>query len=442
MSNFLENGRYQIHGKGKAMVVADSRANAVRYYLAIKNYIKNHAEECAGTNVMIAFSGEVTLSETPDVTYSEATMNLNEKGKYITTDKEFRKEFHSSRYNILVVANKYQTGFDEPLLHSMYVDKKLKDVTAVQTLSRLNRTCPGKTNTFVLDFENTSEEIKQAFLPYYNQTVLEGNTDLNKVYDYRAKINDYMLYNFDDVNKFYELMDKEKDKKQNPGTLGKLAAMFKPVVTRYSELLEEQRYTYRDYLRGFNNTYSYVTQIVRLHDKELFKEFLYTSHLVRILPPEHTEIPYVDDMIKMEYASLTETFSGAITLDEKPPVLMPKPGTGGEKTPKKYDTLESIIQKVNDRFAGDFTESDKVIIRGIYDMFMKDEDVEKYKKYAQDNNPEMFEKSLFPDKFKDLVTQCYMDNMETFKKIFEDPEFYAKVEAAMSSELYKALRKK
>lgn len=442
MSNFLENGRYQIHGKGKAMVVADSRANAVRYYLAIKNYIKNHAEECAGTNVMIAFSGEVTLSETPDVTYSEATMNLNEKGKYITTDKEFRKEFHSSRYNILVVANKYQTGFDEPLLHSMYVDKKLKDVTAVQTLSRLNRTCPGKTNTFVLDFENTSEEIKQAFLPYYNQTVLEGNTDLNKVYDYRAKINDYMLYNFDDVNKFYELMDKEKDKKQNPGTLGKLAAMFKPVVTRYSELLEEQRYTYRDYLRGFNNTYSYVTQIVRLHDKELFKEFLYTSHLVRILPPEHTEIPYVDDMIKMEYASLTETFSGAITLDEKPPVLMPKPGTGGEKTPKKYDTLESIIQKVNDRFAGDFTESDKVIIRGIYDMFMKDEDVEKYKKYAQDNNPEMFEKSLFPNKFKDLVTQCYMDNMETFKKIFEDPEFYAKVEAAMSSELYKALRKK
>ncbi len=442
MSNFLQNGRYQIHGKGKAMVVADSRANAVRYYLAIKNYIKNHPEECAGTNVMIAFSGEVTLSETPDVTYSEATMNLNEKGKYITTDKEFRKEFHSNRYNILVVANKYQTGFDEPLLHSMYVDKKLKDVTAVQTLSRLNRTCPGKTNTFVMDFENTSEDIKQAFDPYYTQTVLEGNTDLNKVYDYRAKINDYMLYNFDDVNKFYELMDKEKEKKQNPGTLGKLAAMFKPVVTRYSELLEEQRYTYRDYLRGFNNTYSYVTQIVRLHDKELFKEFLYTSHLVRILPPEHTEIPYVDDMIKMEYASLTETFSGAITLDEKPPVLMPKPGTGGEKAPKKYDTLESIIQKVNDRFAGDFTDSDKVIIRGIYDMFMKDEDVEKYKKYAQDNNPEMFEKSLFPDKFKDLVTQCYMDNMETFKKIFEDPEFYAKVEAAMSSELYKALRKK
>lgn len=441
MANFLENGRYQIHGKGKAMVVADSRANAVRYYLAIKKYISEHQAECAGTNVMIAFSGEVTLDDTPDVVYAEASMNLNEKGKYITTDKEFRKEFHSSRYNILVVANKYQTGFDEPLLHSMYVDKKLKNVTAVQTLSRLNRTCPGKTNTFVMDFENTSEEIKEAFLPFYSQTVLEGNTDINKVYDIRTKISEYNLYNFEDVEKFYEFMSKQQGKRQDPNALGKLAAMFKPVVTRYSELLEEQRYTYRDFIRAFNNSYSYVTQLVRLHDKELFQEFLFTSHLVRVLPPEHIDFPYIDDMIKLEYASLTETFSGAITLDEKPPVFVPNNGTGGDKKPKKYDTLESIIEKVNDRFAGNFTESDKVIVSGIFNMFMKDKDVEKYRKYAKDNNQEMFEKSLFPDKFKDLVTQCYMDNMETFQKIFEDPDFYAKVMTAMGSELYKALRK-
>ena len=441
MSNFLENGRYQIHGKGKAMVVADSRANAVRYYLAIKKYISEHQAECAGTNVMIAFSGEVTLDDTPDVVYSEASMNLNEKGKYITTDKEFRKEFHSSRYNILVVANKYQTGFHEPLLHSMYVDKKLKNVTAVQTLSRLNRTCPGKTNTFVMDFENTSEEIKEAFLPFYSQTVLEGNTDINKVYDIRTKISEYSLYNFEDVEKFYEFMSKQQGKRQDPNALGKLAAMFKPVVTRYSELLEEQRYTYRDFIRAFNNAYSYVTQLVRLHDKELFQEFLFTSHLVRVLPPEHIDFPYIDDMIKLEYASLTETFSGAITLDEKPPVFVPNNGTGGDKKPKRYDTLESIIEKINDRFAGNFTESDKVIVSGIFNMFMKDKDVEKYRKYAKDNNQEMFEKSLFPDKFKDLVTQCYMDNMETFQKIFEDPDFYAKVMAAMGSELYKALRK-
>ena len=161
MTNFLENCRYQIGGKGKAMVVADSRANAVRYYFAIKQYMKDHPEESKGCDVMIAFSGEISLEDMPsERPYTEATMNLDENGKYITTDKKFRKAFHSDLYNILVVANKYQTGFDEPLLHTMYVDKKLKDITAVQTLSRLNRTAPNKQSTFVLDFENTEKDIR------------------------------------------------------------------------------------------------------------------------------------------------------------------------------------------------------------------------------------------------------------------------------------------
>ena len=133
-------------------------------------------------------------------------MNLDENGKYITTDKKFRKVFHSNQYNILVVANKYQTGFDEPLLHSMYIDKKLKSVAAVQTLSRLNRTCFGKTSTFVLDFENTEEEIKKAFQPFYEESSMEGETDLNAVYDYRNKLHDYMLFNYDDVEEFNNFM--------------------------------------------------------------------------------------------------------------------------------------------------------------------------------------------------------------------------------------------
>ena len=207
MSNFLANGRFQIGGKGKAMVVADSRANAVRYYLAIKQYLKDNPVVSAGCDVMIAFSGEITLEEMPtEKPFTEATMNLDENGKYITTDKKFRKVFHSNQYNILVVANKYQTGFDEPLLHSMYIDKKLKSVAAVQTLSRLNRTCFGKTSTFVLDFENTEEEIKKAFQPFYEESSMEGETDLNAVYDYRNKLHDYMLFNYDDVEEFNNFM--------------------------------------------------------------------------------------------------------------------------------------------------------------------------------------------------------------------------------------------
>ena len=443
MTNFLENCRYQINGKGKAMVVADSRANAVRYYLAIRNYIREHEAECAGSDVMIAFSGEVTLEDYPsEKPFTEATMNVDENGKYITTDKKFRKVFHSSQYNILVVANKYQTGFDEPLLHTMYVDKKLHDVTAVQTLSRLNRTTSGKNSTFVLDFENTEEDIKGAFLPYYEDTTMEGDTDINAAYDIRNKIHDYMIYNYDDVDVFNKFMVSNVGKNQDAAALGRLAGMFRPVIQRYKDLDEDDREASRDYIRRFNRIYSYVTQLVRLHDPELFHEYQYTTHLVKLLPrPDVIDFIDVDDKIRLEYASLTETFAGAIVLDEKPPIFVPGGSVAPKKNSKKKDTLQSIIDKVNERFSGNFTDADRVIIEGIYQMFMKDTEVKKFKKYAKDNSTEMFVKSLFPDKFRDIVTQCFLDNNDSFAKLFNDPDFYQKVQDAMAAELCKALRK-
>ena len=128
-------------------------------------------------------------------------------------------------------------------------------------------------------------------------------------------------------------------------------------------------------------------------------------------------------------------------LDEKPPVFVPTSGIEPKKPQKKKDTLQSIIDKVNERFSGNFTDADRVIIEGIYQMFMKDSEVKKFKKFAQDNSTEMFVKSLFPDKFKDIVTQCFLDNNESFAKLFNDPDFYQKVQDAMAAELYKALRK-
>ena len=443
MTNFLDNCRYQINNKGKAMVVADSRANAVRYYLAIKKYIEEHAEQCAGCGVMIAFSGEVKLDDYPsDKPFTEASMNLDENGKYITTDKKFRKAFHSSQYNILVVANKYQTGFDEPLLHTMYVDKKLRDVTAVQTLSRLNRTTAGKNSTFVLDFENTEQDIKDAFLPYYEAATLEGCTDLNRVYDLRNKLGNYMLYNFDDVKAFNEYMKSQSGKEQDAAALGKLSGMFRPVIARYMELSTDERYASRDYVKKFNKAYAFVTQLVRLHDHDLFNEYQYTLHLIKLLPPVDVEkIGNIDDKIKLEYASLTESFRGAIMLNEKPPVFTPAGGTAPKPPSKKKDTLQSIIDKVNERFSGNFTDADRVIIEGIYQMFMKDNEVKKFRKYARDNSTEMFVRGLFPDKFRDIVTQCFMENKTSFDKLFSDPDFYQKVQEAMARELYKALRK-
>jgi len=442
MTNFLDNCRYQINGKGKAMVIADSRANAVRYYLAIRKYLDSHPKETAGSNVMIAFSGEVSLPDYPeDKPFTEATMNRDENGRFITTDKKFRKVFHSGLYNILVVANKYQTGFDEPLLHTMYVDKKLHDVTAVQTLSRLNRTTQGKANTFILDFENSEEDIKNAFLPFYETTTLEGDTDINKVYDLRNKIKEYMLYDCDDVASFNDFM-RTQTKGAAHGALPVLSGLFSPIIDRFKNLSEDERFSARDFIRKFNGAYSYVTQLVRLHDEDLFNEFLFTQYLVKLLPKDQVEFVDVNDKIKLEYSSLNESFNGSIILEDKAPVYTPVSSITPVVPNKKKDTLQSIIDKVNERFSGNFTDSDRVIIEGIYQMFMNDSDIKKYKSYAKDNSAEMFVKSLFPDKFKAIVTQCFLENNDSYTKLFNDADFYQKVESVMADELYNALRKK
>lgn len=441
MTNFLQNGRFKINGHGKAMVVSDSRHNAVRYYLAIKEYIKNHPQECKGTNALVAFSGKVKFDDDPKE-YIEANMNFNIDGKPIKSDDKLRKAFRSDVFNILVVANKYQTGFDEPLLHSMYVDKKLKDVNAVQTLSRLNRTCRGKEDTFVLDFENTADEIKKAFQPYYEATVLEGETNFNIVYDIMNNINQFNIFNSDDVSKFIKIMNSQIGKKQDSNGLGKLASALKYVIDRYNDLDSNQRFAFRDLLKKFNRMYSYVTSLIRINDKQLYEEFLFASHLIKLIPTDPKITIDITEKIKLEYASLEEQFKGAIVLDKKDAAdVKPLSNAGAKESTKKKDTLQSIIDKINDRFSGNFTDADKVIIEGIYQMFMTDDDVKKFKKYARDNNPEMFVKSLFPDKFKDIVTKAYLENNDSFQKLFNDPEFYNKVMEEMAKELYNSLRK-
>ncbi len=441
LANFTTNCIYQIDGKGKAMIVADSRANAVRYFIAIQNYRKEHPELSYAIRPCIAFSDEITLEEYPDSKFSEVTMNRDEEGHFITTDKKFRKAFHSDLFNIMVVANKYQTGFDEPLLHSMFIDKKLHGVAAVQTLSRLNRTCSNKAGTFVLDFENTEEDIKKAFAPFYENTELEGGTNINKVYNIRNKIQDYMLYNHDDVCTFVDFMKKYSGQKQDSGVVGRMVAILQPVVDRYNQLEEVERYAARDFVRRFNNAYSYVTQLIALHDEELFNEYLYTSQLIKLLPKDRISIEDITDKVKLEYASLEETFRGSIILDDKPPVFVPKEDTGPVGPNKKRGTLQSVIDKINERFNGNFSDSDRVIVEGIFAKFMSDPDVKKFKKYAKSNSTEMFVNSLFPDKFKNIVTECFLENNTSFEKLFNDPDFYNQVKDAMAKELYKSLRK-
>jgi len=437
MANFLNNGRFRIDGKAKAMIVADSRHNAVRYYHAIKEYMKEHPVETQNIGVLVAFSGEVKLD---GKSFREAEMNIDSDGRYINSDKKLRKAFRSSEFNILVVANKYQTGFDEPLLHSMYVDKKLNGVNAVQTLSRLNRTYPGKVDTFVMDFVNSSEELKKSFQPFYETTYLDGSTDYNRVYDLRTKIRSYLLYNDQDVDIFANIKI-TAGKNQDDRALGRVTSVIKPVVDLYLDLSEKEKYEYRDLLRKFTHAYSYITQIVRINDKELFKEYMFTSYLVKLLPKDTSEKINIDDKITLEFAKLKETYRGSIELEKTSADLKPEQSLEAKKKPKTKDTLQSIIDKVNSLYSGEFTDSDKVIIQGIFEMFMNDSEVRKYAQYAKDNNPEMFINSLFPDKFKKIAMDLYMGNNESFDKLFTDKAFYDRVMDAMARELYKKLRK-
>jgi type I restriction enzyme R subunit len=437
MDNFLNNGQFRIDGNAKAMVIADSRPNAVRYYLAIKEYMKENPESTRHIGVLVAFSGEVKLD---GKSYREAEMNKDQDGHFINSDKKLRKAFRGNEFNILVVANKYQTGFDEPLLHSMYIDKKLHGVNAVQTISRLNRVYPGKVDTFVMDFVNTHEDMKKSFQPFYETTYLDGQTDYNRIYDLRIKIHQYMLYNDQDVDTFAKIKI-EAGKKQDERALGRVTSILKPVINQYLELSEKQKYEYRDLLRKFNHAYSYITQIVRINDKELFKEFMFISYLINLLPKDTAEKISIDDKITLEFAKLKETYKGSIELEKTSVDLKPEQTVNAKRKPKSKDTLQSIIDKVNEQYMGQFTDGDKVIISGIFEMFMNDPEVKKYAQYAKDNNPEMFINSLFPDKFKDIALRLFTENHDSFEKLFTDKSFYDRVMDAMAKELYKKLRK-
>ncbi len=443
MENFLSNGIHKINGHGKAMVITSSRHNAVRYYYAIKNYIKTHKEKCGDLGVLVAFSGEVKFKEEPEKVFTEANMNINKDGEAITNDKKFRDAFTTDDFKIMVVANKYQTGYDEPLLHSMYVDKKLSGINAVQTLSRLNRTCKDKYDTFVLDFENTEEDIKKAFQKFYENVELVGTTDVNIVYDLLAKVKMYALFSDNDIDEYNKLMDLSKDgKKQDEKLLGKITSLLKTITDKYQELDFDTRTKFRDLLLKFNRTYGFVTQLVRIADKDLFRDYLFTSHLFRLLPKSKTDVIDITDKIRLEYVNLKETFRGQITLEKKSSEVMPTSVNTNKTQTKKLDTLERIVSKMNEIYGTNFSESDKVALDSVYKMMMEDKEVlNNLKKYAKNNNPEMFIKSIFPEKFKEILVACYLSQDQAYEKLLNNNEFQNTVMDIMAKEFYKKLKK-
>lgn len=434
IEQFRDITKNKIGGRGKAMVVTTSRLHAVRYYHEFKHYIERKGYD--DLDILIAFSGVVK----DDKEFTEEGMNKRKDGSAIK-ESQLKADFHSDDFNILIVAEKYQTGFDEPLLHSMFIDKKLSGVKAVQTLSRLNRIYPGKEDTFILDFVNTKEEIEEAFKPYYEATILDEEINVNLIYDTKILLRNYKLYNDDDIVKFVKIYYKTGN--QNATDLGKMISLLKPIVDRYSALNEEKRFQFKKTVRNFNKWYSYIIQIARMFDKNLHKEYVFTSYLEKLLPKVSERNIDLEGKLKLEFYKLEKTFKGDISLNptiEDETLINPKGIDTGGKPEDEDEPLQNIINKINDRFKGIFTEGDNVIVKTIYNKCVKDN--KKLTQYAKKNDSEVFEQSIFPEIFKKIAQDCYTESMSSFAKLFQDKNFYQAVMEAIAKEAYKDLRSK
>src|SRR5699024_6963800 len=351
-------------------------------------------------------------------------------------------DFSTDDFNMLIVAEKYQTGFDEPLLHTMFVDKKLRGVKAVQTLSRLNRIAPDKEDTFVLDFRNSKEEIEKAFKPYYEATILDESINVNLIYDTHLLLREFSLYDDEDIQKFIKIYYKEG--KQTDKDLGKITSIIKPIIDRYINLAEEDRYEFRRIIRNFNKWYSYIIQITRMYDKEIHKEYVFTSYLQKLLPkPERISLD-LEDKLRLEYYKLEQTFKGDISLN--PTVEDSTVGYGELDTDssiEEEDFLEEIIEKINERYGGNISDRDKVVVDHIYKEASQGIIMESLKTYVKNNDKEVFNNNIFPENFEEIAFKLFQENQErdnSYKKLFQDKEFYNAAMSAVGEMIYRKYR--
>ena len=358
VDHFTRKTAHKIKGQAKAMVVTHSRAHAVRYMQEISAVIR---EQNLNYGVLVAFTGTVTINEQK---YTEESMNPPGTG-------DIAEAFKKPEQRMLVVANKFQTGFDQPLLHTMYVDKKLGGVAAVQTLSRLNRTAPGKQDTMVLDFVNSQEVIEASFQDYYQRTELEGETDPNKLYNLKYSLEKMKVFTADDVSEFVELFIVKKVPSE------KLQPFFQRIVDtgynnlaaehkenkEYEKLKAEAQDKFRKETARYVKQYTFISQIMTFTDTSLEKFYLFAKLLLKQLPYQKQSLPLeVVEMIDMDKYRVQEEQNGSIVLAKEDGTLTPSPDDGhrGGKEQEK-EKLKIIVHKLNEEYGIPFEEADRVI---------------------------------------------------------------------------------
>lgn len=432
VEHFNTMTRHKIGGRAKAMVVTGSRLEAVRYKLAFDKYIRE--KKYTWIKTLVAFSGEVEDEKTYGKRYTEVGMN---KG---IRETELPEKFDTPEYQVLLVAEKYQTGFDQPLLHTMYVDKRLAGVQAVQTLSRLNRMHPLKEDTFVLDFVNDREEIREAFKQYYEGAEMGEEVDPNAMYSIKAELDTTGLYTTQDVNTFVMIFFKPKQY-QSSADHQAMNVAIDPVVQRFSDLQEsdeEQAELVRGKMGAFRNLYAFLSQVIPYQDSDLEKLYTFLRFLLPKLPKREAGQRYsFDDEIRLEYYRIQKISEGSIELKSGTAKSLDGPlAVGSGKNNEEEILLSQLIDVVNERFGTDFTDADQLFFDQIIEAAIEEESL----KEAAAVNPQEKFSLLFASMLQTLFIERMEQNEEIFSKFMNEKEFQHVVAEWISEKVYNRLR--
>jgi type I restriction enzyme R subunit len=434
VEHFRQKVLGHLGGQAKAMVVTSSRLHAVRYMQAFERYIAEH--KYTDVRPLVAFSGTVKDPDT-GLEYTEPGMNPDcVSGKPIS-EKQLPERFASPDYQVLLVANKYQTGFDQPLLCAMYVDKRLDGVQAVQTLSRLNRKIPGKENPFVLDFVNEAADIYKAFKPYYDTTSLQEGSDPQQLEKLKHELDAAQVYFWSEVEAFARVFYKPVARQSAQDHAG-MQLHLQPAVDRFKAIDDEpKRSEFREKLNGYVNIYSFMSQIMPYGDPALEMLYSFGRFLLPHLPLDRdTERVKIGDEVGLQYYRLERIYSGEITLRDGEPEGVKSPtdvGTGKAKEEKL--PLSEIIKVLNERFGTNLTDEDRFFFEQIREKATANEQVVKLRRANPFDKFQLGLRQLI----EELMVQRMADNDKIVTRYMDDKEFGDAAFTVLSKAIYDSI---
>ncbi|MCS5699506.1 type I restriction endonuclease [Cyanobium sp. FGCU-52] len=431
VEHFYLSTRHKIGGHAKAIVVTGSRLEAVRYKQGFDQYIQAKGYPIRS---LVAFSGKVEDDKLPNTSYTEVDMNGGIK------EKDLPEAFATPEYQVLLVAEKYQTGFDQPLLHTMYVDKRLSGIQAVQTLSRLNRTHPLKEDTFVLDFVNNPEEIQEAFKQYYDGAVMGEEVDPDRLYELKVDLDASGIYLQSEVDEFCRMFFAPK-RRQSPSDHKAINAILDQARARFVQFQakdDEEAELWRGKLQAFSNLYSFLSQVIPYQDSDLEKLYTYLRHLALKLPKRSLGKSYqFDDEIDLNYYRLQKISEGSISLSEGQATPLDGPhevGTGLSR-PEQVP-LSRLIDLINERFGGELNDADQLFFDQIVETASQSEGLEQA---AKVNSLDKFRLV-----FNQTLDALFIERMELNEELFADymgrPELRDLISDTLGKQVYKRFR--